>query len=214
MLRHGTPDLGVLTEIFKEPRAYEIPGAAAAALSALTARRPLRILDLGGNIGLFALDALSRYPSAEVVSFEPDPANYAILSYCATINQARWEVVEAAAAASNGTLRFSADFCHSKVSTSGIEVPAVDILPIIEGFDYVKMDIEGSEWRILNDPRWADAVSGVTVFVLEWHEQGDGGDDARGIALKALESAEFIVEGDPPGDYPHGVFWAWRSARP
>ena len=60
-VRHGTPDVNVVGEILIE-RVYETPVPVGEALDDLG--RPLRILDLGANIGLFGAFALRRWPGA------------------------------------------------------------------------------------------------------------------------------------------------------
>jgi FkbM family methyltransferase len=41
---------------------------------------PDRFIDIGANIGTTTIEFLSRFPSASAVAFEPDPANFALLS--------------------------------------------------------------------------------------------------------------------------------------
>lgn len=98
------------------------------------------------------------------------------------------------------------------MSDVGFGVAAVDVLPILGNFDYVKMDIEGSEWPILHDERWPVAMRGVAVFALEWHDRPEVG-DCRAVAVAAVEAAGFIAEPSPPG-WSHGTIWGWRPATP
>merc|ERR1719373_10218 len=39
------------------------------------------IVDVGANIGLFAIAACKRFPQARILSFEPHPGNYRLLNY-------------------------------------------------------------------------------------------------------------------------------------
>src|SRR5881394_1959332 len=70
-LRHHTADLMVLNEVFSQ-REYAAPEPVAASLNAL---RPLRVADLGANIGAFGAWVFGSYPDAEILAFEPDPGN-------------------------------------------------------------------------------------------------------------------------------------------
>jgi FkbM family methyltransferase len=215
VLRHQTEDVGVLGEIFGLSQ-YAPPAAAAAALAAISARRPLRVLDLGGNIGLFGVDALSRYPGAQVTSYEPDPHNLAIITRCrAANNGVRWEIVEACATTADGTVAFqSGQFGHSHVSSTGLELPSVDIVPRLRKFDYVKIDIEGAEWPIITDPRWPQAMQDTTAMIMEWHERSSPAGDARTAALAAVERAGFEIQADAPSSlWDHGLVWGWRAPR-
>jgi hypothetical protein len=102
--------------------------------------------------------------------------NLSVIAECIRLNAGSWTLVEAAATIADGTLMFAdGNYADSHVSDVGIEVPAVDILDRIHGFDYVKIDIEGSEWALLDDPRWAAAMSSVSAFAVELHLQ-DGSD--------------------------------------
>lgn len=60
----------ILNEIYLD-RVYDVPGVDLA-----TCRS---VLDIGGNVGLFALYVASRSPQTHVHCFEPDPRNFEIL---------------------------------------------------------------------------------------------------------------------------------------
>lgn len=210
VIRHGTRDTEIFRELFGAPRAYDPPPGAADALRALTDTGHLRVLDLGANIGLFAVDALARYPGATVTSYEPEPENFDVLARCANLNPAaEWEIVQACVLTNSDPVMITpGGFADSYVSDFGVEVPGVDVLPLLPNYDFVKMDIEGSEWPILRDERWPNAMRGVAAFVLEWHERECPTPDPRRTAIKAVEAAGFAYESTAPGD--HGVVWAWR----
>lgn len=74
-------------------------------------------------------------------------------------------------------------------SASGI--PAVDVLPLRAGIDLIKMDLEGSEWQILMDPRFAQLEARATA--LEWHRESCPAEDPREVASAALEEAGYEV---------------------
>ena len=57
---------------------YEPPHALESRLA-----RPEHVLDLGGNIGMFAHWAHRRWPAAQITSFEPDPDNLAVTGMAA-----------------------------------------------------------------------------------------------------------------------------------
>ena len=72
IIRHRSRDVHMMNEIFGGTGgrlAYEPPSA----LRPVLDRNPApKILDLGGNIGMFGLYALHRWPGGTVRSFEPD----------------------------------------------------------------------------------------------------------------------------------------------
>ncbi len=213
-VRHRTPDVPTLDEVFYT-RVYELPAPVATALRARG--RPPEVVDLGANIGLFGVFVLERFPHASITAFEPDRWNAAILRQCARANgaSATWRLVEAAASNRSGTLPFSSGrYSLSKIAVPGDgsdyeHVAAVDVFPYLASADLIKMDIEGGEWPILADPRFA-ALS-LTALVLEYHRYLCPEDDPHRAATRFLAQAGYhchTVAAVPDG---HGLLWAWRS---
>lgn len=210
-IRRGTADIFTLYET-QTMRIYEPPPQAMRALENLGAT--LRILDLGGNIGLYALEALSRWPRASIVSFEPDPENLLLLRRnVATNADAQWRVVDACAAVSDGRAPFvtghfavSRAPAHGERSTS--HVAAVDVFPYLVACDLLKMDIEGGEWPILLDERLRTLTA--RVVVLEYHSWGCPTNDPEKLARDALERVGFVVGPAQQLEAGAGTFWAWR----
>jgi FkbM family methyltransferase len=212
----ATADVAILNEIFGGTGgqyAYEPPPALA---NALDASPPRKVMDLGGNIGLFGAYVLSRWPGASLQSFEPDPANLSILSRVVSANalDGRWIVTDAAVANQPGEMTFIADlFAESHLATvvpendhshgdlsgvgessaSGhghaITVRAVDFFDEDHNVDLLKMDIEGGEWSILTDPRVRSLQA--DVIVLEWHARGCPESDAHAAATRLVQAAGY-----------------------
>jgi FkbM family methyltransferase len=207
VVRHRTRDVDMFDEILVEPKEYALPLEAETRIKDIT---PLRILDLGGNVGLFGLDLLRRWPSAHVTSVEADPENLPVLRACAARNpQARWRIVAAAASASAGTLMFEAgNFADSAVSEHGtVAVPSIDAFELLADADVVKIDIEGSEWAILLDERFESLAA--PVLVMEWHaHQAPQGRDLHSLVVERFEQAGYQTCGGACGD--HGTVWGWK----
>jgi FkbM family methyltransferase len=211
-VRHRSRDVDIVDEIFAGRPLYEPPGPAAPLL-----RDGISVLDLGGNVGLFGAFVLKRFPRAAVVSVEPDPLNVEVIQAAIAANDSDWRLVRACAAAQEGTVSFHAgDYADSRVAhgpgAGTVEVAAVDVFPLIESSDYVKMDIEGAEWPILLDERFATVKP--SVFVIEWHQQGCPLDDARATAVAAFRGAGYDVKTSPDNDLSYGMIWAWRAQEP
>jgi FkbM family methyltransferase len=198
-LRHNSRDVEIFNEIFARGRmSYEPPTEVCAALQQFG---PLRIADLGGNIGLFGLYALSRWPVASLRSFEPDPANAALLRATIAANESggRWELEQVAVSNADTTAAFETGLLsESRLAAGGrahgnaargsaavsIDVAVVDLFaqpPV----DLLKIDIEGAEWAILGDPRLAEHPA--RAIVLEWHRRMCPGPKARHAARALLE---------------------------
>lgn len=212
-LRHHTADILVLDEVFSQ-REYDPPPPALEALTSV--KRPLRVVDLGANIGLFGAWALGRFAVERIEAIEPDPANFAVheRTIAANSGRAEWRLIAACAATAEGQVRFHAgEFTTSHLAEAGEEgivIPAVDVLPLIAAADLVKIDVEGAEWPILLDPRFSSSRS--RAFVLEYHESSCPEREARGLAERTLQAAgyEVALTGVDPL-FSTGLLWAWRA---
>ena len=207
-VRHNTSDGNILQE-FAMSRLYDPPEPVDRELRALG--RPPVIVDLGAHIGLFGAWFLSLYPDAELTGFEPDPGNFRLLANTAAHSRRNWTVIERAAWTEDATLRFAASAdAESRVDLEGdTTVRAVDIFPYLNDADLVKMDIEGSEWRLLADPRFPGILA--RAIILEWHPAGCRSRDPAAEAERVLDAAGFTiltVEDAPPRV---GMLWGWRQ---
>ncbi len=212
-LRHPHRDLWMLDEIFHR-RVYEPPPDARRILAGLG--RPPRILDLGSHVGLAATFLVGEFPGASVVSFEPDPDNLAVLrsTIAANAERVRWDLVGAAAAPRDGTARFVSDSHLSRVvgpaerDEGALDVPTRDALPYLAAADLAKIDIQGSEWELLADPRFRMAAP--PALILEYHPDRAPSEHARQAAEAFLRAAGYEC-GDPVDEHAgEGTLWAWQ----
>jgi FkbM family methyltransferase len=210
-IRHGSGDVVTLGEVFHEHH-YVPPGEVERALM-----RIARVVDLGANVGLFGLFAAARWPEAEILAFEPDPANIAVHEHVIDVNGLgeRWRLVPAAAGAHGGRARFiPGGVALSHLAAAGERAPAVevsveDVLPRLAHSDLLKMDIEGGEWAILDDPRFRE--SPPRALVLEYHAHLCPGPDPRAAAESALAAAGLRMSSIWHRADGHGMLWAWQS---
>jgi FkbM family methyltransferase len=202
-VRHGTPDVAALGEVFYE-RQYEPPTAAAAFLDALD--RPPAILDLGANVGYFTVFASLRFPGSRIVAFEPDAANAELMRRTLDANALTCELIQAAASTKDGEVPFSSGgFTLSRIEAGGDPVKAVDVLPRLPDFDLVKVDIEGGEWELLADRRFRQ--SAPRALVVEYHTHLAPAD---ADAEDALKRCGYSVERSLRFGEGHGLLWALR----
>ena len=211
VVRHQTRDLEVVDEVLIAPKAYEPPPVIASHLGG-----PLRILDLGANIGTFGVFALGRWNVDRMRSFEPDPANAAMLNDTIALNHANhcWTARQAAVSNCSGHMTFiPGHFSLSRRADggeAGIDVMMVDLFTLQYDTDLLKMDIEGGEWSILSDPRMADLQA--RVIVMEWHWRYAPQADAHAAALDLLKRAGYELHaGHIEPRTGTGLVWASRS---
>jgi FkbM family methyltransferase len=213
VLRHRTNDVLAFNEVFHR-QAYDLPLEVAERLRNIS--RPLHVVDLGANIGLFSAWVVARMPVAEIDAYEPDSQNARILRRMVAANTAknRIRVHEACAGVSTGVVRFIAgDFIHSRVveteDINAIELPQEDVMPTLEHADVIKIDIEGSEWPILADDRWPRTKA--LAVAMEWHVT-DTVSDGEARATAALERAGLNVVHRYSEEPSCGILWAVRRA--
>lgn len=219
-LRHhyspdGTPsnDTWTLREIFRDD-CYAPP---AAVDELLRDRTPLRILDLGANVGLFAAYILGVYPTAEIIAFEPDPDSAGLLtrSLGGRITGARFTVHQACATTQDGAVVFAPgrhQFSHIAAGDEPgvIRVPTMDVLPLLQVADLAKIDVEGGEWELLADQRFG--TLGPRNLVMEYHERMCPEPDARTCAVRLLEERGYKIVPDSNGARPdEPILWAQLS---
>jgi FkbM family methyltransferase len=209
-VRHGTADVFTVAEVLARDE-YAIPDEARGLLSG----RP-RVLDLGANIGVFGIRAIRDLNPSVITSVEADPYNAQVLRRNAANvpTGTDWRVIEAfAAPTGDGTVHFSVgQFAESRSGAGdGQSVPTVDAFTLMDDADLVKIDIEGAEWPILEDPRLS--TTNARVLVLEYHRWGcDAGEDPSTRCRDMLHRAGFEWrDAGAPGD-DFGTLWAWRPS--
>jgi FkbM family methyltransferase len=235
ILRQPRLDLFVLEEVFRS-RVYELPPPVQERLATLDRR--LRVVDLGGYVGIFGLFMFGELEDIEVISYEPDPAAFRVLERCRIVNglERRWRVAEAFAATEDGSVEFLSSPIIGRLAAHGddleatrrqiearfpftergqfatatrVRVRAQDVLPELAGADLAKIDIEGAEWPILQDPRFADA--GPMAIVLEYHKSGAPQSDIRAAVREILQAAGYTVGEETSATEDAGVLFAWRA---
>ena len=192
VMRAGTSDAHVFSQIYVEREYRCLDDVPTADL----------VVDCGANVGYASSYFLSRYPTARVVSVEPEPGNYATLvrnvepygDRSTTIQAGVWSssvglVVEEA---EPGQGREWAVTVREARDDEAPSVMAVDLATILrdsgaERISILKVDIEGSEAEVFSrhTDGWIDRVDNL---VVELH-----GDRCREVVLAAMEGRGFEV---------------------
>jgi FkbM family methyltransferase len=216
-LRHATRDVDILNEIFGGVRGsflYEPPPEIT---HALAARDELRVVDLGGNIGLFGVFATSRWRVRKLDSYEPDPANAALLRATIEANHLsdRWTAHEVAVSNRAGRMPFRKGlFSESSIAAPGEASADVEMADLFglghDDVDLLKIDIEGGEWALLGDERFASYPA--RALVMEWHAWMCPRTTPHEAAHDLLRAARWrVVLDDPSNTGPVGTIWAVRD---
>ena len=142
------------------------------------------VLDVGANIGAFCafVDVHNRGTPYRGFAFEPFPDNAALLRSNLAGNRIdSYEVVEAAVSRVDGTVHLNVDCLPDEVSVAttptATQVAAVRLSTFcrdrgLDRVDLLKLDVEGSEYDILDEdlPFVADHVETILV---EFHPTAD-----------------------------------------
>jgi FkbM family methyltransferase len=134
-----------------------------------------RVIDCGANIGLSVLYMKTKYPSAKVIAFEPDPVNFSFLKKNVTAyqlsdvelrNEAIWKENTTLQFASGGTLDSKINTATGGANTVSVKATRLKEL-LNEKVDFLKIDIEGAEYEVLKD--CSESLKNVDYLFIEYH---------------------------------------------
>lgn len=170
------------------------------------------ILDIGANLGAFALWAKKRFPGCSLHCYEPHPDNFKLLKHNVEQYEIPAELHEVAVSLSSGKLKLydgknncgeaslfhgdeQASTSHEVASMPPEELPAAD---------FIKIDTEGAEYEIIfGYPFWG----AVKAVVLEWHSPRD-----RDRIKSFLTEGGFTLAKDEVTSEERGVMGFVRAA--
>lgn len=137
------------------------------------------IIDAGANIGLSVIYFKNIYPKARIIAYEPDPFIFELLErniarlalpQIDLRNAAAWVEETRLNFFSEGSLAGSTELDFLARGKSS-EVPAERLKDVLckDRVDFLKIDIEGGESRVLFDIE--DALENVDHLFFEYHSQ-------------------------------------------
>jgi FkbM family methyltransferase len=141
----------------------------------------LVILDIGANVGSFALWANARWPGSRITSFEPHPGTFAFLventkgrANVTPVNAALFPggmktatfLSRFAGDGESGLAAYAGDTFVAGTQTESYEVAVVDPATLPPA-DIVKIDIEGGEGDVLD----AIDISKTSLVLLEYQNR-------------------------------------------
>jgi len=139
------------------------------------------VIDIGGHIGSFSVYAAREAPQGKVLTFEPDPNNFALLQKNITLNNTKnISIHNIAISGSHGNLPFYHNaFNNAESGLFGNQtgpsllVPSITLDDIFSNYtiskcDFLKIDCEGAEYDILfkASPR---SLGNITRIAMECH---------------------------------------------
>ena len=145
---------------------------------------PKTIVDAGANIGLVSIYYANKFPEAKIVAIEPEESNFDILERN-TAPYKNIHLIQGALWHENtdidlvdpgldkwGFMTFDSDdydtekkFCHS---VKGITMDRIMEIHNLDSIDILKMDIEGAEREVFQDP--SSWIRKVDALIVELHE--------------------------------------------
>ena len=174
-------------------------------------KKPI-IFDCGANIGFATIFFKWLYPESEVYAFEPDKKTFEVLKKNISQNSLKnVHLFNSAVTDKNGKIDF---FIDSKspgslvMSTKQERMPkdkvTVDCLALssliknksISKIDYIKMDIEGSEWEVIQDLNKNNQLKNVAKFSIEYHHKITGQKSKLSEFLQVFENNGFEYQID------------------
>lgn len=183
----------------------------------VTREAPRFVVDVGSNVGYTCVLWGHKFPEAEILAFEPHPVHLRQMRTNLRLNrlEGRVRVVAAAASTAPGRARFSDAENESSllVGAAGertLEVDVVDFFREVGDrfIDLLKMDIEGGEYALLEDPRFAQLKIGR--IALEWHRKPDHPDGKEWCKRRLSELGYQVYEEFQPLETV-GILYAQRA---
>ncbi|MDR3487956.1 MAG: FkbM family methyltransferase [Bradyrhizobium sp.] len=176
-LRPGTSDIPTVTQVFVRGE-YDSPHMLKTAAT---------IVDLGANIGLATVFFALKYPSAKILSVEPDDDNFALLESNTKALGDRIQREQAAAWMEDGRINIYTEsedgvplgawgiqvsnrLGHSNKSTKCSQIPTLLSQAGFEEVDILKVDIEGAELELFAQSTrvWLPKIK---LLVVETHDR-------------------------------------------
>jgi len=150
------------------------------------------VIDIGGNIGVFALYAASNARSVVVHSYEPFPSNAKAFSEnleASDVGDVAVHQLGVAGTSGRRSLTVSDSWVTHSLSSAnenggGIEIETTtldEIMHEVGRCDLLKIDCEGSEYEIFRAAS-PETFSKINKIVCEYHNRPDGsGDELRSL---------------------------------
>jgi len=155
-----------------------------------------RFCDCGANIGVFSIHAGLLFPSAKIICYEPDAANFHLLKKNLSLNGIAADCRHCGVWSSNITGYF-----HPNESVSGTiseepsEYPIRCEIPEVDESTWLKMDIEGAEYEVM--PAVIEKGNLPITISMELHNFSQRGKSLWNLLEKCGYSLRKVTDGSP-----------------
>jgi FkbM family methyltransferase len=181
------------------------------------------VVDVGANIGVFALYAAARAGEGRVLAYEPFPESYDYLRRNVAESGLRSVTafpVAVAGSPGERSLQITPDrlitnsLAPTGVGMGGPTVPCVTLDQVFEGngiqvCDLLKLDCEGSEYEILQNSS-PETLARIRRVVGEYHEGPSIPGTGAGL-VRFLEEGGFCIDRFEAFERGGGLFCAKRK---
>ena len=162
-------------------------------------RQAKTILDIGGNIGAFALFFEHLNPAATIYSFEPHPVTFSRLKENLAMNDSRIQAFQLGLGEKKDRLKLYEIDIHNagmnKLFAEEQNYPSVTIdVDTLDGFwmsrgpiDFIKIDVEGFEHAVLKGAKNL-LIEYAPILVIEVDDN-----NLRSSGTSAKELVEYLV---------------------
>ena len=156
--------------------------------------QPRTIVDAGAYTGLSAVYFALRFPEARIIAIEPSESNFDLLvrntarfGNVQPVHAALWSHSGSLELSDPGTGAWGLQVCETGrqeagngdgPGQAGPSVRAVTVADVIDEYgldriDLLKVDIEGSEREVFDDPSgWIDRVDAICMELHDWFRTG------------------------------------------
>jgi len=173
-----------------------------------------KIIDCGSNIGISIIFFKIVYPQSKIISFEPDPNIFKLLSLNIQTNKLNnITLYNNALFSNNKILKFYDNSSTDPLSAKSIAnsiysqnhskkftfVKSLKLSKFINtNIDILKLDVEGAETKILYEIK--NQIQKIRNIVLEFHTHSTYRDNKLSIILNVFENNKFYFSiNDAPG---------------